>query len=402
MAGKRKRGNGEGTIYQRKDGRWCGMATVGHDSKTGKPKRRAVYGKTRREAGEKLAKLTTSISEGQYNDCGNITVQQYLDDWLKNYAINALRPKTYWSYEMVIRLHIVPQIGKIRLKDLGTDRIQILYNQKANNGRNDGKGGLAPRSVERIHTVLHKALEQAVITRKIGYNPAKGTVLTLRTQKEVRALTPQEQDVFESALMKERLQAGFLIGLYGGLRRGEVLGLEWSDINFDECSVTLEREILRYKDKGTGESRLDLQPLKTKKSYRTVPLPEVLLNHLKKHKAQQAKEQLKAGPMYQNQNLVFCTTLGTFIEPRNYNRTFSRIIKNAGIENFNLHGLRHTYTTRLAELGIDPKIRQELLGHEKSSTTEGYTHILWEMMKMAVDRMNDYMLAKKNPSIKEG
>ncbi len=396
---KKRRGKGEGTIYQRKEDKlWVGQATTGYDPLTGKPKKKTIYGKTRKEVVQKLTKISVLIAEGNYIET-NLTVSQWLNIWLKDYMKNTLRPKTYESYEMFIRLHINPIIGRIKLKDLTTDRIQKLYNHKSVDGRCDGKGGLAPRSVERIHTVLHKALEQAVITRKIAFNPAKGTTLPTRTQREVRALIPKEQKEFEKALKGERLQAGFLLGLYGGLRRGEILGLQWPDFDFEKYSVTVRRSLLRIKDKETGKSILSLEPLKSKKSYRTVPLPKEYMEYLIKHKEQQAEEKLKAGPMYQNQDLVFCTTLGTFVEPRNFNRKFSRIVKKANIESFNLHGLRHTYTTRLSEIGVNSKILQELLGHEKSSTTEGYTHVLWEMMRIAVDKLNDYML--ENPSQEE-
>jgi len=399
---KKRRGRGEGTIYQRaEDKLWVGQAVVSYDPISGKPKRKAVYGKTRSDVVKKLAKVSVLVNEGKFTD-SNQTVAQWLDEWLGDHMKNVLRHKTYESYQMFIRIHIKPQIGKIKLKDLTTKRIQKFYNNKYEKGRIDGKGGLSPSSVERIHSILFLSLEQAEAERKIPYNPAKATTLKPRNQKEVRSLSCDEQDIFENSLKKERLQVSFLLGLYGGLRRGENLGVEWPDFNFDECSVNVQRNLLRIKDKVTDESRLSLEPLKSKKSYRVVPLPQEFMEQLKKHKARQAAEKLKAGPMYQDQNLVFCTSIGTPIEPRNYNRIFSRIIKKACIENFNLHGLRHTYVTRMQEIGIDPKIRQELMGHEKSATTDDYTHIFWEMKKLAANKLNDYIMTRKNPSKKEG
>lgn len=261
---------------------------------------------------------------------------------------------------------------------------------------------VAPRSVERIHTILHKALEQAVMTRKISYNPAKGTTLPTRIQKEVRALDIREQKLFESALEKERLRAGFLVGLYGGLRRGEILGLQWSDFDFEKSTVTIQRALIRIKDKETGESKLSLEPLKTRKSNRTIPLPEEFMVVLRKHKAQQAKEKLAAGPMYQDQDMIFCTTLGTYIEPRNFNRTFYRIRDYAGIENFTLHGLRHTFVTRLLEMDVNNKIIQEFVGHTRSTTTDNYAHVLWELMQVTAEKLNDNIQERKSPSTREG
>ncbi len=400
---KKRRTKGEGTIYQRKqDGLFVGQAVVGYDSITGKLKRKTVYGKSRSEVATKLRKIGVLVEEGRFVET-NMTVEQWLEIWMKDYAIITLRPRTVESYDMFIRLHINPYIGKVKLRDLTTNRIQKLYNYASRSGRHDGKGGLAPRSVERIHTVLHRALEQAVAERRIPFNPAHATVLPIRqNQKEVRALTREEQDRFEAELDNFRLGTAFYIGLYAGLRRGEVLGLKWSDIDFEKKTISVERAVLRVKDKETQKSELRIEPVKTKKSVRIVPAPDEVFIRLKEHKTRQAAEILKAGPMYQKNDLIFCTTLGTMIEPRNYNRDFSKIIKNAGIDNFNLHGLRHTYTTRLSELGIDPKIRQELLGHTQVKTTEGYNHVLWDIMVIAASRLNDYVQERKNPSIKEG
>ncbi|HBK69856.1 MAG TPA: site-specific integrase [Firmicutes bacterium] len=398
---KKRRGNGEGTIFQRKEDKlWVGQAVIGYNPLTGKPKRKTVYGKTRAEAAKKLAKISVLVAEGNYTDT-DLTVQEWLNTWLKDYMINALRPKTYDSYEKTIQLHINPQIGKVKLKDLTTDRIQKLYNQKFKNGRVDGKGGLAPRSVERIHTVLNGALEQAVITRKIGFNPSNGTILPIKIQKEVRALTPKEQMKFESTLKGERLQTGFLLGLYGGLRRGEILGLQWPDFDFERSTVTIKRALLRIKDKETGESRLSLEPLKTKKSYRTIPLPEEFMIVLKEHKAKQTKEKHKAGPIYQDQNMVFCTALGTFIEPRNFNRIFYRIRDKANIKDFTLHGLRHTFVTRLLEMNVNQKIIQEFVGHTRSTTTDDYAHVLWNLMLATAEKLNNNIQNRKNSSPEE-
>lgn len=399
---KKRRAKGEGTVYKRKNGLYAGQALIGYDPVTGKPKRKTVYGKTKPEVVQKLRKILVLAAEGNLTDTSE-TVEQWLDIWMNDFMINKLRPTTYESYNSFIRLHINPYIGKMKLKNLTTHHIQKLYNHASREGRCDGKGGLAPRSVERIHTILHSSLEQAVALRKIPHNPAGAAVLPVREQKDIRPLTREEQDRFERELDNFRLGTAFFVCLYGGLRRGEVLGLKWSDIDFEKKTIRVQRAVLRVKDKFTGKSELRIEDVKTKKSRRIVPVPDIVIARLKEHKARQAAEILRAGPMYQKNDLVFCTTLGTPIEPRNFNRDFYQICKNAGIENFNLHGLRHTYTTRLSEMGINSKILQELLGHTDVRTTEGYNHVLWDMMVLAADRLNDYILErKKNPSGTEG
>lgn len=397
----KRRGNGEGSIYQRKDGRWCAQVPIGYDVK-GRPQFKYLYAKTHAEVTIKIKKAMSDLQNGILCS-GNLTVSEWLKTWLEDYMKAKIRATTYDSYAMFIRLHINPYIGKVKLIDLTTNRIQKLYNFKSKEGRVDGKGGLSPRSVERIHTILHKALQQAVAERKIPYNPSDATALPSRVQKEIRALTLDEQKRFEEALRKDRLGPAFMVSLYAGLRRGEILGLKWKDIDFNNNTLSVKRALLREKDKDTGKSELRLDLVKTKKSCRTVPIPEELVCCLKKHKATQAREKLKAGAMYQDQEMVFCTMLGTSIEPRNFNRTFKRIIEIAEIEDFNLHGLRHTYATRLSEMGISSKIIQEFMGHSQSTTTDGYTHVLWNMMETTAGKMNDFMKQRKNPSsVEEG
>ncbi len=372
----RKRGNGEGCISKRKDGTWCAVITVGRKP-DGKLKQKFFYGKTRQEVAEKLNKALNELRQGTFVEATAVTVESWLKTWLEEYKRPKLRLTTFESYRIMAECHIVPAIGHIKLKDLRPEHLQHLYNEKL-------KAGLSPRTVRYIHLVVHSALKQALKNQLVYRNVAEATELPADKKKEARALTLEEMDRFLNALEGDRLKAAFVTLLGTGLRRGELLALKWDNVNLKEGTIAVKENLVWIAKKG-----FVFQPPKTEKSKRVVPLPDDVLAELKRHKVRQAEEKLKIGAAYQDNGLVFCTEIGTPIIPRNFERKYKALLKKAGLTGVKLHSLRHTYATRLLELGENLKVVQELLGHSRISVTADiYSHVSPELKRCAAAKLN--------------
>ncbi|MDD4834009.1 MAG: site-specific integrase [Lutispora sp.] len=384
--------NGQPSIYQRTDGRWSTTISIGIDEKSNKPIRKTIYGKTKNDVLYKLDEIKKTLEESNKSDFSNVTLSQWLDIWLYDYIKPSIRPTTFSSYESISRIHIKPHIGHLLLKDLKAEHIQRLFNEKANNGRYDGLGGLSTRTIKYIHFLIKSALSQAIKMGFLDKNVAEATVLPRMVKKDIRVLTLIEQSKFLSTVAGDRLSAAFILDLSTGLRQGELLALKWGDINFEENYIRVRRTIIRTnifnKDK-ESTSQLIFQDPKTKAGKRFVPYPDNISNVLSEHKHRQISEKIKAGSLYEDNDFVFCTELGKPIEPRNFTRKFYKLAKKAGLQDINLHALRHTYATRLLEMNEHPKVVQELLGHSSITVTlDIYSHVMPEIKKSAANKLN--------------
>lgn len=294
----RKRGNNEGTVVKRKDGRWMAAVTVGYDPQTGKPRRAYFYGKTRQEAAERLAKALNDLKQGIPVEPSRVTVAGWLDTWLNEYKKPPrIRPTTWQNYEYLIRVHIKPAIGSIRLRQLAPSHLQKLYNEKS-------ACGLSPRTVRLIHTIMHAALKQAMKEGLVARNVAEATTLPKQARKEPRVLTLEEQKRFFEVLEQDRLGAAFLLDLATGMRRGEILALRWEDLDLREGIIRVRRELVRVKDPDTGKGVLIFQEPKSEKGRRSIPLPEWAVAALKAHRKRQLEEKLALGEAYEDNGLA--------------------------------------------------------------------------------------------------
>ncbi|MDI6872070.1 MAG: site-specific integrase [Bacillota bacterium] len=389
-----KRGNGEGTISRRKDGTWCSAISAGRNPVTGKPIRSFFYGRTRQEVADKLAKALSDARQGVFVKPTKVTVGQWLDTWLNEYARPHVRATTWGSYEYIIRCHLKPALGSIPLKDLRPEHLQRLYNQKLATGRVDGEGQLSSRTVRLIHITLHAALKQAVKEGLTVRNVSEATSPPRQQKREIRALSPQEQQDFLKTASADRLGVAFVLDLATGLRRGELLGLRWADVDFGAETVTVRQALVEVR---TGNAQgpktaLVFQEPKSASGRRTIPLPSVLIPQLKAHKARQNEEKLLLGAAYHDQGLVFATADGKPIHPRNFTRKFYQLASKAGISGTNLHALRHSFATRLLEANEHPKVVQELLGHSQiSQTLDTYSHVSLNLKRSAADKLNQFL-----------
>ena len=383
---QRRRGHGEGSITRRKDGRWQGSVLLGYDPETGKERRKYFYGETRREVQQKINKIAVKIQAGTYREPSRITVEEWFTTWLNDYMKLSLRPTTWTSYGYQIEGHIIPALGHLKLSELQTAHIQRLYNEKLKSGRLDGKpGGLTPKSVRFIHTVIHSCLEQARKEGMITINPASAVRLPKLEQREIRYLDSGEIKEFLEVARDSKHFAAFFLALNTGMRRGEILGLRWKDIDLEEGQLTVNQGLVRVSGKG-----LVFQEPKTKLSNRTISLSPMVLKVLKEHRKKQAEYRLLSGGAYDEGglDLVFANEIGKPICPRAFTRIFERLLKRAGLEAACLHDLRHTFATMALEQGVNVKTVQETLGHHSAAfTMDVYAGTTERMKREAADKV---------------
>ena len=372
----KKRGNNEGCIVKRKDGRWQGSVTIGRND-DGTQRRQYVYGKTRSEVAEKVNALIHDINTGLFVDKNKSpTLEEWLNFWLVTYKKNSVKEKTYDQYEGVIRVHLAPELGVYRLVDLTGAQIQTFYNKLYANG-------LSARTIHIINIVLSSALKKAIKNRLIMFNACDAVELPKQIKKERRVLTVDEQKKLIKILKEDDQGAMYIFALFTGLRRGEVLALQWSDVDFDTGTVSVNKTLSRvktYVDSG-DKTRLIVSEPKTETSRRIIPIIDTLIPLLKKQK-DSANNNNKF-------DLVFPSEAGGYIDPRNYNRKFYKLVKKAGLPKTNPHSLRHSFATRSLEAGVDLKTTQELLGHSSINiTADLYTHSLMKHKKKELRKLN--------------
>jgi integrase len=367
-----RRGNGEGTMARRKDGRWMGRYTV-YTAKG--PRQRAVYGRTRQEAAEKLTRAIADRDGGLTFDAGTLTVTEYLDRWLTDAVQDTVRQRTYERYEQIARVHIKPALGRLKLKSLTTTHVRGLYREKLD-------AGLAPRTVQYIHTTLHKALKDAVADGLIPRNVAKGIKAPRPRKQEINALAADQAHGFLSAARGDRFEALYVVALHCGLREGELLGLRWEDVDLAAGTLSVRRTLSQARIGHMFEAPKN-------GNGRNVRLTSGAVEALKRHRAGQNGEQIRMGSLWQDHGLVFPSQQGTTMNASNLTaRSFKSLLKRAGLPDIRLHDLRHTCATLLLSEGVHPKFVQELLGHANISITlDTYSHVLPSMGDQTVAAM---------------
>jgi integrase len=362
MAGRRA--NGEGTIYRRKDGRY--EAAGYFLTASGIRKRVRVYGDTRQAAREKLNEKIAQSQQGVPVPDKTWKLSGYLDYWLENFVRVNRRAKTYEQYECAVRLYLKPGLGAYSLSRLSVPIVQSFLNQKLDEG-------CSVRKVQIVRTTLSAALTRAMREELVGRNVARLVELPEWQQSEVFPWSAEEAKQFLDTAAQYRLYAAFALLLFYGLRRGEVLGLRWQDIDQVGNELHIRQQLQRI-----GRS-LRLGPVKTRAGQRNLPLTALVWQVLTAHREQQDRARKIAGASWvgsrSSDELVFTTKYGGPIEPRNFVRSFWGICKASGVRIIKLHHLRHTQATFLEALGTPARQAQLILGHSHISTTQQiYTH----------------------------
>ena len=355
-----------------------------------------IYGKTYEEVEQQLVKIQTELNSNTFIEPNKITVAQWLDRWLKTYKNDSLTQSTYISYKGIIKNHVTPYIGGIRLQSLTLDILQDFFNKKTVEINERTKKPLSTKTLKNMKTMLVTALKQAVISDIIAKNPAEYITLPKIEPKEMRVLTRQEQmRLLETA---KRSNSRYTILLYlalcTGMREGEISALTWNDIDFDRGIISVNKTLMRVQKKDGAGTEIKITPPKSQKSDRVIPMQRFLITELKKYYARIAAEKLLVGSAYNNKMYVVCNELGGFIEPRQIQKIFKTFTAAAELENVNFHALRHTFATRAVESGMDIKTLSTLLGHADIQTTlNRYAHTTDEHARNEINKLNSLFQA---------
>jgi integrase len=367
-----KRGHGEGSIYQRKDGRWAASITFENR------KRKTFYGKTRKEVQDKLNVALHEQQQGTFVTGSQQTLKQYLDSWLEEVHKPSIRISTYVKYRSMLDGHIIPALGHIKLQKLTAQQVQKFYTEKL-------KEGLSAKTVSLLHGLLHHALDNAVRWNLVPRNVCDLVSLPQAKRYDVQSLTPEQAKRLLEAVRGHRLEGILTLALTTGMRRGELLALRWQDIDFQDKSLRIRHTV----DRITGHGYVENEP-KTPTSRRKIVLPNFVIDVLKQHRAYQLEARLKAGVAWQDKDLVFCNTHGGYLSPDYLLEVFQKLLEDAGLPYIRFHDLRHSAATILLSMGVHPKVVQELLGHSKVGITlDIYSHVLPSMQRIAMDGMDE-------------
>lgn len=382
----KRRGKKEGSIYRRKsDGKWVASITLDNG------KRKVFYGDKREEVADKLSKALYEQQQGILATTSKQTVEQFLHTWLESTQEGSVKPRTYERYEEIVRLHIVPIIGSCQLQKLTPQHVQALYAKKQ-------KEKLSPTTINTIHNVLHKALEMAKRWELVTRNVCDLVSPPARREHEVTPLNEEQVRKLLAISNGSNVEALVKLALATGMRRGELLGLKWRDIDFKKGVLQVRRTMTRIPRKfRKPEQRSYVEaPPKTKKSKRSIVLIPFATEALIEHRKRQNEIRKKAGDSWVNSDLIFCTSRGTPLNPTNdVLEPFKLLLKKAGLPDVRFHDLRHSAATLLLSLGIHPKIVQELLGHSNINITLTiYSHVLPNMQENAMGKLNDMLMEK--------
>jgi integrase len=373
-----KRGQNEGSIFERSDGRWCGQLNLGWEN--GKRRRKYVYGATAQEVQNALLKARSEQAAGLPVAIGLQTVGQFLDAWLVDSVTPSVRPLTCEQYGQHVRLYLKPLLGRHQLSKLAPQHVRAFIRQKLDDG-------LSPRTVQLSIVILRKALSQAVKDGLIGRNVAKLVDGPRVERFEGKMLSPEQARAFLDATRGERLEALYAVALSLGLRMGEALGLRWQDIDLERRALTVNR-ILERIGRGQG-STLQLVEPKTSRSRRTVNLPEGAVRALRAHKVRQLEERLAAGSRWRDHSLVFPSGIGTPYEPHGVHDDFKRMLAKAKLPDMRFHDLRHSAASLMLAQGIPLRSIQDILGHSSITLTANlYAHVGEQLRREAADAMD--------------
>ena len=378
----KKRANGEGSIRKRSDGRWEGRYTAGYHSETGKRIIKNVLGKTQAECKAKLSAALESVKGIDVSRADEYTVATWLRSWYDIYAKPNVRVATADRYQLMVEQYTIPRIGSIKLTKLTAHDLQKLYKDLMENGRIDrksghGNPGLSSTTVRSLHLMLHSALERAVKERLILRNPTEDCIAPKVQKIEMQILPPVHIKDYLDAADRRGLLPMFYLELVTGLRKGELLSLQWSDLDEANCTISVSKQA-----SWDTEHQLILSRPKTGNSIREVSIPQDAVELLKQEHAKHPD----------NPWMFPSSRTGEMHHPDSVVNLHKKILKDAGLEHIRFHDLRHTFATLALQNGVDVKTVSSMLGHyDAGFTLRTYTHVTRQMQQKAAEKMGSFM-----------
>jgi integrase len=401
----RRNVNGEGNIRQRRDGRWEGRAWV--FTTDGREIRKSVYGTSWDEVHQKLTVLKAKTQAGVRVAASIQNVSEFMAYWLREVAGGRVRPSTLRTYDWLSRCYVVPLLGNHRLGKLQPPTIRTFLNRAKNTCQCCAQGKDAARvssghsarccarrprqccesypsdgTIRHLHRMIRAALQDAVVDGLIPDNPARNLRLAHKYRPRFTPLTGEEAKLLLKAARNDRLYALYAVALALGLRRGEALALRWEDVDLIDGVIFVRQTLQRLSGK------LVFGPVKSDESERVIALPGPCRDALRRHRERQAAERRSLGGKWRDSGLVFASTVGTPIEPRNLNRHFVGLLDRAGLRRIRFHDLRHSCATLLYEQGVSIEKIQDVLGHSSPTITKLiYVEATRQAQKSTTDKL---------------
>ncbi len=379
------RGHNEGSVfYWKARDRWVAEIS------TEPGKRKRFYFKTKQEAIKKRNEALRELEQGTLATGPQQKLKDYLEDWIENVHKDELRISAYVKYKKLIK-YIVADLGNIWLQKLSPEQVRRFYTKK-------GKDGLSSKTINSIHGVLHLALENAVRWNYVSRNVCDLVKPPRIVSREVTPLTLEQARALLSSVREHRLEELLVVAVVTGMRRGELLALRWSNIDFERRTLL----VLHTVDYIPKYGYVETEP-KTKAGKRLISLPHFLVDMLKQHRLQQLEQRLKQGDAWENRDLVFPDLRGGYFNPNYLLRVFKKLLNEAGLPHMPFHDLRHSAATILLSMGVNIKVVQELLGHSNISITLGtYAHLLPSMQQEVVEKWDDEFGDGGDDAVDEG
>lgn len=376
----KKRANGDGNIRKRKDDRWEGRYVVGRDPDSGKMITKNVLGKTQAEVKEKLKKAIENSRQLDYTKEGKYTAGQWLDEWFEAYAKVKVRPSSHQTYKGYIENHIKPNIGEIPIEKLTSLTLQKFYKKLLTEGRvpriesEKQPKGLSAKTVRNINQVISSAMDMAVKHKLILSNPTGGCELPKVEHREMHTIHAEQLGAFLREAKESGVYELYYLDLATGLRRGELLGLKWEDVDLAHGVIHVKRQVARI------DGKVKEVPLKTKNSYRNISISKDAVTMLKEMEKHRVCE------------YVFPSPNGGPISPDSVRHMLHRVLKRAGLPSIRFHDLRHTFATLALQNGVDIKTVSGMLGHFSAGfTLDTYAHVTTAAQKEAANTMGNVL-----------
>ena len=381
----RKRGNGEGSIFRRADGRWVASLTLGYNE-TGHQDRKDFYGRTRSEVLAKLDDARNKLADGCPISPEKQTVGQFLARWLADVQKPNISAKSYRTYSDLIRMHLTPALGAIDLQQLTPQHVQHFINVKTEAKDDNGFTCFSSRTIKHFRDCLRAALNVAMQWNLIVRNPAALVKLPRLVRHKVQTYNRAQALLFVEAIRGHRLEALFLLALCRGMREAEVLGLGLEDLDMENKLINVRNSLQRV------NRTLQLVATKTEESQRQIKLPDMVVSSLAAHLALREKERAFAGSDWVETGRLFTTRRGTMLDARNMLRDYYKLRDVAALPKIRFHDLRHSAATLLHAAGVRMSAISKLLGHSSTRTTqEVYTHVNTDMDSQAAAKMDELL-----------